>query len=155
MNRVNNQITDKQVIVIDELGTNLGTLATAEAIKLAHSKVLDLVEVGRGVCKLQNFEKFQYQQKKAHKSKPAPDLKEFRFGVKIAAHDLQTKARQINSLIEKGHPIRIVVKFHGREMTHPEQGYEVLEKIKILLTKATMESPKREGNQILTMLRKL
>jgi translation initiation factor IF-3 len=154
LNRVNNQITDTPVLVIDENGNNLGTLATTEAIKLAHTRSLDLVEVGRGVCKIQDFEKFQYQQKKAHKTKPAPDLKEFRFNINIADHDLQTKARHINELLEKGHPIRLIVRFHGREITRPEQGFELLEKIKAELTHFAMDTPKREGNQILTMLRK-
>ena len=154
MNRVNNQITDTHVLVIDEMGTNLGTLATPEAIKMAHSKGLDLVEVGRGVCKIQDFEKFQYQQKKAHKTKPAPDLKEFRFNINIAEHDIKVKTKHINELLEKGHPIRVVVRFHGRELAHPEKGFELLQIIKTHLVNAHMDEPKKDGKQLLTMLRK-
>lgn len=154
MNRVNDQITDPHVLVIDELGTNLGTLSTPEAIKLAHSKGLDLIEVGRGVCKMQNFEKFQYQQKKTHRSKPAPDLKEFRFGINIADHDLKIKTRHINELLVKGHPIRVTIKFHGRENTKPEQGFNLLEEIKNNLFEAKMDEPKKEGSQITVMIRK-
>lgn len=154
MNRVNNQITDASVIVIDDDGTNLGTMQTAEAIKLAHTKSLDLIEVGRGVCKVQSWEKFRYQQQKAHKAKPAPEMKEFRFGIKIQDHDLDTKARQINELVIKGHPIKIVVRLVGRENAHPEKGLEVIERLKSRLEHAVMDPPKQEGNTTIAHIRK-
>lgn len=154
MNRVNNQITESSVIVIDVDGTNLGTLATGEAVKLARSKDLDLIEVGRGVCKIQSWEKFRYQQQKAHKSKPAPELKEFRFGATIHDHDLDTKVRQINELVQKGHPIKVVVRLVGRENAHPEKGVEVIEKIKKRLVDATMDPHKQEGNTTIAHIRR-
>ena len=154
MQRSNEEILEERVLVIDENGINLGNIATFEAIKLARSKGLDLIEVGRGVCKIQNLKKYLYHQKKAHKSKPAPELKEFRFGVNIAQHDLEIKVNHINELIEKGHPIRIVIRFRGRETVRPEKGTELFESIVKLLVNSTHDEPKREGNQLISTIRK-
>jgi len=153
LNRYNKQITDTHVLVIDETGANLGKMVTLEALQLARSKELDLVEVAEGVCKIQDYQKFLYQQKKADKSKPAPSVKEFQFGVNIAQHDLETKIRHMEELLEKGHPIRVVVKLFGREKAKPEKGYEILDKIHTLLP-VPMDTPKSDNGQIITMIRK-
>lgn len=154
MNRVNDEIEENHVLVIDENGVNLGTLATLEAMKVAHSRGMDLVEVGRGVCKIADFRKLLYAQKKAHKSKAAPALKEFRFGLNIAEHDLMIKMRHINELLAKNHPIRVVVQFRGRENAKPEQGLALIEIIKSLLVSAQVEVAGKEGNKIIMSVRK-
>jgi translation initiation factor IF-3 len=151
---INKKITGKTTLVIDEDGVNLGKMSVDDALQLAQSKELDLVEVGPGVCKIQNYQKFLYAQKKANKSKPAPSLKEFQFKLNIAFHDMQVKANHINELLVKGHPIRLVIKFYGRENAHPEKGQELLKNITSLLTGAIVDSSKQEGNQIIAMVRK-
>jgi translation initiation factor IF-3 len=154
-NRFNKQITDVSVLVIDETGANLGPVQTSVALQLAASKGLDLVEVAPGVCKIQDYQKFLYQQKKSNKSKPAPELKEFRFGLNIAQHDVEVKVKHINELLEKGHPIKLVIRFYGREKARPEKGTELLTDICSLLpTNATVDDAKLEGNQLITMVRK-
>ena len=152
--RVNRQILDKSVRLIDENGVNTGIISTVDALQLAQDKGLDLIEVGPGVCKIGNYQKLLYQQKKAHKSKPAPSLKEFQFGVNIAPHDLQVKANKINDLLEKNHPIRLVVRFYGRENAKPEKGHELIEKISSLLQGAIVDPPKQEGTMLIAMARK-
>lgn len=154
MNRTNNEIEETHVLVIDENGVNLGTLATPEAIRLAHSRGFDLVEVGRGTCKIADFKKLLYAQKKAHKNKPAPALKEFRFNLNIAQHDLDIKMRHINELLSKNHPVRVVVQFRGRENAKPEQGLTLIETIKSLLISAQVEVANKEGNKIIMSVRK-
>lgn len=154
MNRVNEQITEKSVTLIDEEGNNLGAHNTVDAIKLARSRSLDLVEVGRGVCKILNFQKYLYQQQKTKKTKHAPDQKEFRFGINIEDHDLQTKARHINELLKKGHPIKVVVRFYGRENAHPEFGHELIERLKLLLEDYVMDKPRHEEKQLIANIHK-
>jgi translation initiation factor IF-3 len=155
LNRYNRQITDTHVLVIDETGANLGKMVTLEALQLARSKELDLVEVAEGVCKIQDYQKFLYQQKKASKgNKKAPDVKEFQFGINIAVHDIQVKANKINELLEKGHPIRIVVRFFGREKAHMEKGLVLIERLAEFIPNTVMDPPKTEGSQITTMVRK-
>lgn len=155
MNRYNKQITDTHVLVIDETGANLGTMVTLEAVQLARSKELDLVEVAEGVCKIQDYQKFLYQQKKADKSKPAPTVKEFQFGVNIAPHDLETKIRHMEELLEKKHPIRVVVKLLGREKAKPEKAMDLLEKIQDFMAEDLwFDAPKSDNGQITTMIRK-
>ena len=155
MNRYNKQILDVHVLVIDETGANLGTMVTLEAVQLARSKGLDLVEVAEGVCKIQDYQKFLYTQKKANKSKPAPTMKEFQFGINIAHHDLNTKINHMEELLAKGHPIRVVVKLFGREKAKPEYGIDLLGTIQQLMGEdLTFDAPKTEGGQITTTIRK-
>ena len=154
MNKINRQITSNAVLLIDENGEQLGTYSLSEAQKLAQEKKLDLVEVGRGTCKIMDFKKHQYQKQKNKKAKHAPDLKEFRFRVNIADHDIEVKAKQMSKLLTKGHPIRIVIRFVGREITHMEGGYKVFHKLQQFLSEFSFEDLRKEGRQLVTIVKK-
>jgi translation initiation factor IF-3 len=155
--RVNLQILAKQVRVIDDLGANLGIMATSEALILASEVEKDLIEISPTaippVCKIMEYGKFLYETKKATKPQKNPELKEFRFKINIDRHDLETKASQIKKLLEKGHPIRVVIRFFGRENAHKDAGYELINDLKALLTEYTFNDAKQEDKQIVTGIR--
>lgn len=156
-NKINSQITAKNVRVLDEQGNNLGILSISEALKRATAEDKDLVEIvstsNPPVCKIIEWGKFKYEQKKAVKPVKTPEQKEFRFNINIDPHDLGVKANQIKALLEKKHPIKIVVKFHGREIAHQEMGHEIVAQLKALLPNAIFENTKLEDKQLITNLR--
>lgn len=104
-------------------GTQLGMMDRSEAVKIAEEQELDLVEVAQGVCKIVNLDKYKYEQakkaKKNNKNK-GPELKEIRFSPNIADNDLETKARAVKKFLEKGHKVKVSVRFSGREIVHAD-----------------------------------
>ena len=126
-----------QVRVLDEEGNQLGVLATFDALRQAHERGLDLVEIAPTsvppVCKYLDYGKFKYEAQKkeqdARKRQKTADLKELRCTPKIGDADLQTKIRQAHKFLSGGDRVKFSVKFRGREMTHPEIGQGILLKV--------------------------
>ncbi len=113
-------------------------MPTQKALELARSKELDLVEVSPNtqppVTKLLDYGRFKYEQTRKEReqrknAKPSL-LKEMRLGsVKIDEHDLDTKRRTITKFLRAGDKVRVSVRFRGREMTHPELGRQLFERL--------------------------
>jgi translation initiation factor IF-3 len=126
--RVDQQIRVPEVRVIDEDGTQVGVLPTAEALEMARAKELNLVEVAPNavppVCKILDYGRFKYEEEKkeraAKKHQHTSELKELRLRPRTDEHDLQVRARAARKFLEEGHKVRLVVRFRGRESTHPE-----------------------------------
>ena len=126
-----------QVRVLDEEGNQLGVLATPEALRQAQERGLDLVEIAPTsappVCKYLDYGKFKYEAQKkeqdARKRQKTADLKELRCTPKIGDADLQTKIRQAHKFLSGGDRVKFSVKFRGREMTHPEIGRAILDRV--------------------------
>jgi translation initiation factor IF-3 len=122
---------------VDADGKQLGILAIQEALRLAESQELDLVEVAATatppVCRIMDFGKFRYQQKKkAQESKRKQTfvlLKEVKLGAQTDRHDIGFKVAHIRRFLEKGHRVKVSVFFRGRSITHPELGREMLGKV--------------------------
>lgn len=134
--KINHEIRFNRVRLVGE-NVNGGNLLTSsdEALKLADDLGLDLVLINESTeiptCKILNYEKFIYEQEKnKSKNKPLP-LKEIKLGPNIGDHDLNTKVNQIIKFLEKGHKVKTIMEFRGREMAHQELG------LKVLLTVAT------------------
>jgi len=131
--RVNRDIRVPEVRVIDAQGEQLGVMATQEALQLAKSKELDLVEVAPGatppVCKILDFNKYKYQLKKREKKQRRSELKELRFTTQIQEHDLNTKVRRMKKFLESGDKVRITVIFRGREIVHRDRGRALIDHI--------------------------
>lgn len=115
---------DSLVVVINSDGTNLGIKLCKEAITLANEQFLDLVPVGKDdtnriVCKICDKGKLEYEQKKKQKKQHVhprkTELKEMRFTYKTEIHDLKTKVKKIESMIQEGHPVRVLIGLKGRE----------------------------------------
>lgn len=106
----------------------LGVLPTHEALRLAREADLDLVEVNpKGVppvCKIMDFGKFKYEEKKkeneARKRQLHVDLKEVKLRPKTDDHDLEVKVKHIRRFLEEGNKVKVTCRFRGREITHPE-----------------------------------
>jgi translation initiation factor IF-3 len=130
--RVNESIRISQVRVISAEGVQLGILNTSEALALARQAGLDLVEVASDskppVCRIMDYGKFRYQQKKrltkqhTHQSK----LKEVRLRPKIGEHDIAVKINKAREFLSNKDKVQITVSFKGRESAHIDEGEKVL-----------------------------
>jgi translation initiation factor IF-3 len=112
-------------------------LPTREAIELAKSQGLDLVEVGPNqsppVCRVLDYGKFKFSQakkvKQAKKSQIKVGLKEMRLRMRISQHDIESKRKQIETFLKEGNKVKISLLFRGREQAYPELGVDILKKI--------------------------
>jgi translation initiation factor IF-3 len=135
--RINRRIRAHEVTLIDADGSQLGVMDTREALAKAQEQDLDLVEVdGRArppVCKILDYGKHKYAMaKKARESKKTrfvQETKEIKMTPKIGEHDIAFKIKHAREFLEAGHKVRLLVRFRGREIVHPETGRAVLGRI--------------------------
>ena len=158
--RINEQIRISPVRVISADGELLGILPTEEALSKAREVELDLVEVAPNerppVCRIMDYGKFKYQQKKrlakghAHQSK----IKEIRVRPKTGEHDIQFKLVQARSFLKHKDKVIVSVVFRGRELAHVEEGRKVIDHvIKELEDISKVESaPSHQGKRIVAIL---
>lgn len=112
----------------------VGVISKEEAIAKAKSVESDLVEVAPDasppVCRIMNYGKFKYKQKKKmHQKQHVVQLKELRLRPKTGEHDIQTKIRQARKFLENKDRVLINMMFKGRERAHAELGDEILKQI--------------------------
>lgn len=132
---VNEKIRFKEVLVIDQHGTQLGVLSRNEALNTAESSNLDLVCVSPQatppVCKIMDYGKYRFEkqkkQKEAKKHQKTIALKEIRLSPVIDKHDMETKLKKTRQMLEKGDKVKVTMRFRGRQITHVEVGQKVLE----------------------------
>lgn len=120
--------------LIDENGVQIGVISKEEAITKAKGVELDLVEVAPDasppVCRILNYGKFKYKQKKKqHQKQHVVQLKELRLRPKTGEHDIQTKIRQARKFLENKDRVLINMMFKGRERAHSELGDGILKQI--------------------------
>ena len=132
--RINERIRSSTVRLIDENGVQVGVISKEEAIAKAKSVESDLVEVAPDasppVCRIMNYGKFKYKQKKkTHQKQHVVQLKELRLRPKTGEHDIQTKIRQARKFLENKDRVLINMLFKGRERAHAELGDEILKQI--------------------------
>jgi len=148
--------------VIGAEGEQLGIMSSAEALRLAQQRGVDLVEVAPTavppVCRLLDYGKFKYEQTKkerqARKHQKTTDLKEVRLHPKIDPHDLEVKINAIRSFLSEGDKVKVTVIFRAREITHPEIGQRILEHLIGSLKEVSLleQSPLREGRNLSVIL---
>ena len=132
--RINERITVPTVRLIGETGEQLGIQTIEEARRLAEEAGLDLVlvspEAVPPVCRIIDYGKFKYQQKKRQHEhhKHQPQIKELRLRPKTEEHDLLVRVRQARKFIERGDRVIVNVFFRGRELAHAELGKAVLQR---------------------------
>ena len=159
---INEQIRAKEVMVIGPNGEQLGIKSINDASTLASYAGFDLVMMNNGnppVCKIMDYNKFKYENRKRQKENAKKqretnlEVKEYRLSVTIDVHDFDTRVRNSSKYLEKGHKVKVSVKFKGRELAHPELGKDVLMRFKEATADiAEMEqSPKLEG-KFMTMI---
>ncbi len=139
MNKVliNNFIRAKEVRVISETGEQLGIMNIFQAIDLAKSKGLDLIQVTEKVeppvCRIANHGKYLYQQQKKEKKMAKPkggELKEIRLTFNISPHDMETRAKQAKKFLDEGDKVKVNMSLRGREKA---MGGVATEKVKKFL----------------------
>lgn len=160
---INEQIRAREVMVIGPGGEQLGVKGIKDALTLANYAGFDLVLISPNatppVCKIMDYNKFKYESKKKQKENMKKqretnlEVKEYRLSVTIDVHDFDTRVRNASKYLEKGHKVKVSIKFKGREMAHPELGREVLLRFADVLKEVSQveQAPKMEG-RFMTML---
>ena len=139
--RINEMIRLSPVRLVDADGSQVGIVPVEEALALARTRGLDLVEVAPTarpiVCKIMDwgkYRKFKYEQEKkarlARRKEHQIEVKEIKFRPGVADHDFHTKLGLVRRFLEQGKHVKVTIMFRRREMRRPENGYEVLERIK-------------------------
>jgi translation initiation factor IF-3 len=158
--RVNERIRAREVRVITADGNQVGVLPFREALKMAEEQGFDLVEVAPNatppVCRLMDYGKYKYELKKQAmaKKQKLQLVKEVNFRPNIGEHDLDVKINRIREFLEDGHKAKVRISFRGREITHPELGKELAEKIieRIIDIGVIDLSPKFEGRNLIMVI---
>jgi translation initiation factor IF-3 len=135
--RVNERIFASTLRVLDTEGKQIGIISKFEALEQARSQGLDLVEIAPAakppVAKIIDFKKFLYQEaKKGREEKKrakSSDTKEVRLGPFMSDNDLGVMSRRAREFLLDGNKVRLIVIFKGRQVTHPEFGHNILDKV--------------------------
>lgn len=161
LHRINNKITSREVRLVIE-GEEPQVLNTADAIKLAEEQEMDLVEISPNavppVCKILDYKKFLYNQKRKQKELKAKQskivIKEIRFGPNTDDHDFDFKLAHARKFLEEGSKVKAYVFFRGRTIVFKDRGEILLLKFAQELSEiGTLESmPKLEGKRMIIMI---
>lgn len=133
---INEEINVSELMVIGPNGEQLGLKRLEDALTLASYAGLDLVLMNAGatpaVAKVMDYNKYKYERQKKLKEaqkkqrETNKDVKEYRLSVTIDIHDFETRRKNAATYLEKGHKVKGLVRFKGRQMAHPELGRDVL-----------------------------
>ena len=158
MHELNEEINDKEIRLIGDQGEQLGIMSSAEALKIADEKGLDLVKISPQavppVCKLMNYGKFRFEQskkeKEAKKNQHVVEIKEIRMSPGIDIGDFNTKLKDAQKFIADGNRVKVSVRFRGREMAHTDIGRDLLERFaqQCADTANLDKTPKLEGRMM-------
>jgi translation initiation factor IF-3 len=140
--RVNGKIRAREVRVIGVDGKQLGVIPLSDAINLARTHAVDLVEISPNavppVCRLVDFGKFRYElakkEKDSRKHQHASTVKEVQLSPRIDPHDLGIKVQHAINFLCEDMKVKVALKFRGREMAHTEVGFQVIQKFIELIT---------------------
>jgi len=160
--RINDEIRNAQIQLIDQDGTNHGSIETVTAIKMAMDAGMDLVEIAPNssppVCKIMDYGKYKFQAQKkaaeARKKQKVVEIKEIKLRPMIDDHDYDVKMRAMQRFFEEGDKVKITLRYRGREMAHQEIGTKLLDKVKAdVASFAKVEQDARfEGRQVVMVL---
>ena len=151
-----------EVRLIDENGTQVGVMRTTEALRYAQEKDLDLVEVAPEarppVCRVLDYSKYKYEQaqklKQARKHQQQITIREIKFRPKIAENDYRTKKGHVERFLRHKDKVKITIMFRGREVTHPERGVMILDRLAEELAELAVieQRPIQDGRNMTMML---
>ena len=134
--QANEEIREKEVRVVNQEGEQLGVMSSKEALALAQSKGLDLVNIAPTakppVCKIMDFGKYRFElqkrEKENRKNQKVINIKEVQLSPSIDTNDFNTKCRNACKFLSKGDKVKVTVRFRGREVSHSEIGETLLER---------------------------
>jgi translation initiation factor IF-3 len=160
--RINDRIRVPEVRLVGEDGKQIGVVKTQEALAYAQQRDLDLVEVAPEarppVCRVLDYSKYKYEQaqkqKAARKHQQQVTIREIKFRPKIAQNDYETKKSHVQRFLMSKDKVKITIMFRGREVTHPERGVALLEKLAEELGEIAVveQSPIQDGRNMTMML---
>jgi translation initiation factor IF-3 len=160
--RINDRIRVPEVRLIDEQGQQIGVMRTDEALRYAQDRDLDLVEVAAEarppVVRVLDYSKYKYEQaqkqKQARKRQQNIVIREIKFRPKIAAHDYATKKGHVERFLRHKDKVKVTIMFRGREVTHPERGQEILDRLAEELSELAVveQRPQQDGRNMTMML---
>jgi len=162
----NEVITAPEIRLLDALGNHLGVMKTSEALKMAHEKEMDLVEINPmgvpPVCQIIEFAKFKYQKEKEIKKQKAnahvSETKGIRLSINIGDHDLEIRKNQSEDFLNRGDKVKVEIILRGRENARPSLAFEVIKSFATLLAKTTPisfeQDVTKQGNKVTAILTK-
>ena len=159
--RVNDKIRVKEVRLVDPKGGQIGIKSIEEARWLANQLEMDLVEVAPEarppVVRLMDYGKYKYDQsvkaREARKKQTRTVIKEVQFRPKIGASDFEVKRKRVERFLRDHDKVKVTMRFRGREVTHPEIGNEILERLqKSVAEYGEIETPPRLEGRHMTMV---
>ncbi len=160
--RINERIRVPEVRLIDDQGQQIGVLKTADALVFAQERELDLVEVAPEarppVCRVLDYSKYKYEQaqkvKQARKHQQQITVREIKFRPKIAEHDYDTKKHHVERFLRHKDKVKVTIMFRGREVTHPERGTAILDRLAEELSELGVveQRPMQEGRNMTMMM---
>jgi translation initiation factor IF-3 len=160
--RINERIRVPEVRLIDDEGNQIGVLKTADALAFAQERDLDLVEVAPEarppVCRVLDYSKYKYEQaqklKQARKHQQQITVREIKFRPKIAEHDYDTKKHHVERFLRHKDKVKVTIMFRGREVTHPERGTAILDRLAEELAELGVveQRPMQEGRNMTMMM---
>ena len=135
--RINEQIRIREIRVVGDQGEQLGVMSPREAMEIANERHLDLVEIAPTakppVCRIMDYGKYRYEQQKrekeAKKKQKVIDVKEVKFRPGIEDHDFEVKLKNAMRFLSDGDKVKCTIMFRGRELTHPELGEVLLDRV--------------------------
>jgi len=162
LTRINDRIRVPEVRVIDDEGNQVGMMKTPDAVKFAQERDLDLVEVAPEakppVCRVLDYSKYKYEQaqkvKQARKHQQQITIREIKFRPKIAEHDYDTKKHHVERFLRHKDKVKITIMFRGREVTHPERGVMILDRLaeELAALGVVEQRPTQDGRNMTMML---
>jgi translation initiation factor IF-3 len=160
--RINERIRVPEVRLIDDEGNQIGVLKTPDALIFAQERDLDLVEVAPEarppVCRVLDYSKYKYEQaqkvKQARKHQQQITVREIKFRPKIAEHDYDTKKHHVERFLKHKDKVKVTIMFRGREVTHPERGTMILDRLAEELSELGVveQRPMQEGRNMTMMM---
>jgi translation initiation factor IF-3 len=160
--RINERIRVPEVRLIDDEGKQVGVLKTPDALAFAQERELDLVEVAPEarppVCRVLDYSKYKYEQaqkqKQARKHQQQITVREIKFRPKIAEHDYDTKKHHVERFLRHKDKVKVTIMFRGREVTHPERGTMILDRLAEELSGLGVveQRPMQEGRNMTMMM---
>lgn len=142
-------------------GEQIGIKPLPEALAIARQQDLDLVEVADKanppVCRIMDYGKYKYEAaqraKESRRKSSSASIKEMKYRPKIGPGDFDTKTRKVIHFLEEGHKVKITLMFRGREMTHPELGRKILDRVVEATTHVgRVETTARQEGRQMTMV---
>ena len=160
--RINGEIHIREVRVTSATGEQLGIMPTREAMRLAEEQHLDLVEVAPKarppVCRIMDFGKYRYEQQKrekeARKKQKVITIKEVKLRPNSEQHDYEVKLKHAMRFLGEGNKVKVTIMFRGRELSHPELGQEILDRVAEDLKDSIIvdRKPKLEGRNMIMIV---